>query len=165
MATLLAFGLGAAFTLCGTIAAVISFDAYRDGEETQSWTATSGRVLSSTVDEKRRTTSDGPRVTYAPVVRYEYTVEGVRYEGSRIRARNARGDAEWANERADRFPQGAETTVYYDPDSPEDAVLLRGSESDVVYVGGAIGGLFVVVGLVLLGRLFAQLRRRRRGDS
>jgi hypothetical protein len=159
--------IGIAFTIIGGVMAFVGFDQYRDGKETESWTATDGRVLSATIDEKTRTERRNGRTrtetTYTPVIRYEYTVEGFRYEGDDIRADDRSGNFSWANDLVDRYPVEAETTVYYDPDKPEDAVLIRGAESTQVYLFGGIGGLFGVIGLGALGFLGVLVRRLNRG--
>ncbi len=159
--------IGIALTVLGVFLGYIGIDTYRDGKETESWTATTGRVLSSTVDLDTRTERRNGRTqtkkTYTPLVSYEYTVDGVRYEGDNIRADDHGGGSDRAYEIAGRYPDGAETTVYYDPDSPEDAVLVRGAESTQVYVFSGLGGLFGTIGLGVLGFMGVMFRRLNRG--
>ena len=53
--------------------------------ESKSWPTTQAKVLESTVQEVVRRGSKGARnVTHRPVVRYEYSVAGTRYEGNVI---------------------------------------------------------------------------------
>lgn len=159
--------LGVVFTVIGGVMAFVGYDTYRDGKKTEGWTETSGRVLSSTIDERTRTTRRNGRsetdTTYTPVVRYEYTVDGIRYEGDAVRADDHGGSYDRASEIVDRYPEASETTVYYDPDSPEDAVLIQGSESTQVYLFGGLGGLFGTIGLGALGFLGVMARRLNRG--
>jgi hypothetical protein len=158
--------LGVAFTILGAFLGYVGLDTYRDGKETESWTATSGRVLSSTVDLDTRTERRNGRTqtkkTYTPIVTYEYTVDGVRYEGDNIRADDHGGGSDRAYDIVGRYPQGAETTAYYNPDSPEDAVLVQGAESTQVYVFSGLGGLFGTIGLAVLGFIGVTLRRLNR---
>ena len=161
--------VGIVCTIIGGVMAYVGFDTYRDGQETESWTATSGRVLSSTIDESTRTTRRNGRTetktTYTPEVTYEYTVDGVRYEGDSIRADDHGGGSDRAYDLAGRYPEGSETTVYYDPESPADAVLMRGYETTQVYLFGGIGGLFGIIGLGMLGFIGVMLRRMTRAGS
>ncbi len=159
--------LGIVFTIVGGVMGFVGFDNYRDGKETESWSATSGRVLSSTIDEHTRTERRNGRrhteTTYTPIVHYEYTVDGVRYEGDDIRADDRAGNFSWANNLVVRYPVDAETTVYYDPNKPQDAVLIQGSDTTQVYLFGGIGGVFGVIGLGALGFLGIFVRRLSRG--
>lgn len=161
--------VGLAFTIIGVVLAFVGYDTYRDGKETESWTATTGRVISSTVDLDTRTERRNGRTTtkktYTPIVTYEYTVDGVRYEGDSIRADDHGGGQDRAYDIAGSYPEGSETTVYYDPNSPADAVLMRGYESTQVYLFGGIGGLFGVIGLGMLGFIGVMLRRMNRDGS
>ncbi len=93
-------------------------------QATQSWPATTGTVLTSSVQSKRTGTS----ISFYPVVVYQYTVNGQSYQSQHIKAGeqffNIRiiGDAE-ATVR--RYPSGAQVTVYYNPVNPSEAVLER----------------------------------------
>ena len=159
--------IGVALTILGAFLGYVGFDTYRDGKETENWTATTGRVLSSTVDLDTRTERRNGRTqtkkTYTPLVTYEYTVEGVRYEGDNIRADDHGGGSDRAYDIVGRYPDGAQTTVYYDPDSPEEAVLVQGSESTQVYVFSGLGGLFGTIGVGVLGFIGVTIRRLNRG--
>jgi hypothetical protein len=149
--------------VAGGVMIAIGVDTYRDGKETKSWTATSGEVLSSTVDSETRTVRRNNRkreeTTYIPIVRYAYTVDGVRYEGDDIRADDHGGDVSRAYDIVRRFPEGAETAVYYDPNDPSRAVLVQGAETGQVYLYGGLGGLFGSVGLGILGLAGFVVRR------
>ena len=159
--------VGIVCTIIGVVMAYVGFDTYRDGKETESWTETSGRVLSSTIDESTRTTRRNGRTetttTYTPKVTYEYTVDGVSYVGDDIRADDHGGNYSRASDIVGQYPTGLETTVYYDPDQPKDAVLKRGAESTQVYLFGGGGMLFGTIGLGALWFLAVMLRRLNRG--
>ena len=154
-------------TIAGGVMVAIGIDTYRDGKETESWTATTGHVLTSAVDSETRTVHRGGRsrrdTTYTPIVTYGYTVNGAQFEGDNIRADDHGGSLDRAYDIVDRYPQGAETTVYYDPEHPERAVLVQGAESGRVYLFGGLGGLFGSVGLAMLALAVFIIRRQNRG--
>ena len=128
--------LGIFGALCATIVpliflVVLGVFIYRRSQQgsaakqaAQSWPATTGTVLMSSVQSKRT----GNSTSFYPAVVYQYTVNGQSYQGQRIKAGeqflNIRiiGDAE-ATVR--RYPSGAQVTVYYNPASPAESALER----------------------------------------
>lgn len=82
-----------------------------------------GRILSSKVTEN----SDSDGTTYGAEVRYEYTVDGRRYESDRVRyGAMSTSDGEWASQTVRENPTGSVRPVYYDPQNPTRAVLQTG---------------------------------------
>ncbi|MBN2501351.1 MAG: DUF3592 domain-containing protein [Anaerolineales bacterium] len=93
-------------------------------QASQNWLATTGRVIKSRVE-----VSGGEVASVYPRVIYEYEVEGVKYQADQIKA----GDKFWAARTSqeayntiDRYPEGLEVTVYYNPANPAEATLERG---------------------------------------
>lgn len=89
------------------------------------------RILSSEI----RTKSDSDGSTYAPQVRYEFHVDGQRYESDRVRF-GQMGESNRTPARAivDANPVGATRTAYYDPANPAEAVLYRGVSGQSVFL-------------------------------
>ena len=87
--------------------------------QSPSWPTVAGTVLKSEVDTRL---GKGPR--HQLEVRYEYTVDGRRYDSGRVffgqTAYRFRANAEAA---AERFPVGSHPAVHYDPDDASIAVL------------------------------------------
>jgi len=93
--------LGVVFFGLGAIFVGVGINGYRDGQATESWPSTSGRVTSANVQENvetRRDMNDRPRTerTYTPAVRYEYTIGGRSYLGHRVKADDYGGGADRA---------------------------------------------------------------------
>lgn len=114
------------------------------------WLTTSGRIVSSKVESRRRTgvgETAGTMGNY-PSVTFDYTVRGRHYTGRRIGIGEQMADA-GVEGVLDRYPQGAEVDVYYNPDNPEESVLERELPPDF---GKALGGLvfFVLVFAIVL---------------
>lgn len=87
------------------------------------WRSTSGRVVKSRVE-----VSGGEHTSVSPYVLYEYEVNGRAYQGTQIRAGDKfmrSGSSRDAYETIDRYPEGRQVTVYYDPANPAEAALER----------------------------------------
>jgi hypothetical protein len=87
------------------------------------WLPTTGTVIKSRVE-----VSGGENSTVSPKVIYTYEVRGHLYQCDQIRA----GDKFWsvnssqtAYETIDRYPEGLDVTVYYNPANPNEAALER----------------------------------------
>jgi len=142
----LVFGLAGLFPLALGI-----FDLSR-GMASASWPVAPGRVIESYVSEDRD--SDGDR-TYEPVVRYEYTVNGLTYDGDRVHFGEFSSSDSGRSERiVARYPPGAPVEVHYRPDAPETSVLEPGFNAGIL--------LPLIIGVVFIGvsavTSFAMLR-------
>lgn len=148
-----AIGVCALMVVMGGIFAAVAYDNYRDGEATKAWPATSGEILSSSVDQEvRQERQDNgtirERRTYRPVISYSYTIQGVEYTGHRIRADDSGGSRDKAFDTMNAYPVGSIVDVYYDPADPASSVLRQGADPVAVWLFGGIGSLFLVLGVV-----------------
>src|SRR5262249_45599526 len=89
------------------------------------WPTTSGRIISSGVQEYQVSDEDGRRTQYKVSVVYSYEVRGRKYTSDRLRMGvTVSGTiAGMAKRTARYYPVGDEVTVYYNPKKPGDAVL------------------------------------------
>ncbi len=111
------------------------------------WPVVEGVVLATGVI-KRTSKSDDEFDSYVPSVNYAYPVNGVRYEGDRIRiGLEERGyiREQQAREHLARYPVGAAIAVRYDPKQPETAVLELGQVGAARYLFA--GCLLAAVGI------------------
>ena len=120
--------------------------------KTKNWPTTSGRINETNIAVRhtsRRSNGNTYHSTrYEPMVNYEYQVGGVTYSGVKIQEIGRSYGKSKADEIAANYPVGGLVTVYYDPESPGDAVLVPGGGN--LALGEIIGGVFfVVVGLVI----------------
>ena len=83
------------------------------------WPSTMGIINSSYLD--RRYSSDSGSTDY-PVVEYSYQVSGQAYQGRKI-APGPEVGGTGAGKVVARYPAGAQVMVFYNPQSPSDAVL------------------------------------------
>lgn len=156
---------GAAF-LAGIVVTILLLV---QADESSGWPSTPGKVIESKVEQQRsgggrQLDLDGPVMegnvyTWAAEIRYEYSVEGKDYVGSRIQLDDMDvNDRSRAEGIAAGYPVGKEVDVYYDPDRPDIAVLVPGTMGMVVVT--AVGSLIPLVLALLF--LFAGRKNRRK---
>ena len=101
--------------------------------------------------------------TLAP--RYEYSVNGRTFTGTRYDFSNHRFDVEETHGLRKRYPPESATTCFVDVDAPEKSVLTQAYNSS--YTGGCtIGGVLTALGALLtcLG-VFGRIRNLSAGES
>ena len=131
---------------------------YQRGQATLTWPKVEGIVASSQVDAVRSYYLRGNGIAYYWYVFrsrtiYDYRVNGVAYNSDRASygAQTYAKFTLFAKREAERFTAGDTVDVYYDPNQPEHAVLVRGAPGQwVIWV--------VVVALfALAARLFGWI--------
>lgn len=124
----------------------------------QRFVTTQGTVLSSEVTHHDN--DDG--TTHGVRIKYSYTVAGREYTGDRFRYdKSSSSDSAWARRAVKEHPVGSTTTVYYNPNAPENAVLRPGlAGSDLFMAMFMTPFNAVMVGFWWFG--WSQLRRRWR---
>ena len=110
------------------------------------------QVLDTEIEYRSDSDGDG---TWLPVVHYRYEVGGEQFQASRVTPLNESSSRRRAERIIGDFPVGATVTAYYDPDSPDEAYLIK-RRSIVPYAFILIPGLAMVV-------LATGLRRLRTG--
>lgn len=150
--------LGAVLTAIGLFVALHFGKPVLDrAKASEAWPTVPGVVTHSEVASH---TSDGKRM-YRPDVRYDYEVDGRRYEGSTVwfGGDYSSSSSGGARKVVARYPPGREVAVSYDPEAPYESVLEPGAVFSSYAVLG-IGALFAVIGvLVLLGGVLGVVRR------
>ena len=86
------------------------------------WPSTLGTVTMSAL-EQRRSGNDNSWTDY-PVVQYSYQVNGQVYQSVRL-APGPEVGGSGARKVVAKYPAGAQALVFYDPQSPSDAVLEK----------------------------------------
>jgi Protein of unknown function (DUF3592) len=107
------------------------------------WLVTSGKVVDSKVESRRRgglrQGEDTDTMGNYPLVVFEYTVEGQNYKGKRISVGEQMPDFQVA-ETLGKYPVGAAVDVFYNPLSPGQSVLERDLPPNFIK---AFAGIFV----------------------
>ena len=113
--------LGCVFVILNVIFLAIIFFTQRKMNVVQGWSSAMGTVLASYLE--RRRSGDSGSVNY-PVVQYSYQVGGQTYQGAKIAPGMDVGGT-GAGRVVEKYPQGAQVMVFYDPNNPSDAVLEK----------------------------------------
>ena len=128
------------------------FKARKKSTVVQAWPITAGRLDSAelVVHRNSGTTSKGhstTRVSYEPVVRYVYAVEGKEYKGRNIGLVEAKTGKGAAEKRIAKLRSKPELDVHYNPAEPATAYLdpKADGSSWMFLIGFALIALGVVV--------------------
>lgn len=113
------------------------------------WPSVQGKIKSSTPD-KHGEDDDAlnPRM-YMAMIQYEYWVAPRHYTNDKlfIGGQLRMGFKKKAEGHCQNYPVGAEATVYYDPNNPQDSVLETREVSSGAWLLG--GGVFLVFGVLV----------------
>jgi hypothetical protein len=151
--SLLPIAVGAVFSVIGAGLGLGGVSAIRKARKRAAWPTVTGTLLSTEVIEHRRSVSGkhGSRksVSYEPIVKYSYSVDGKNYSGKRIAADSESMISRRAAEkRIGRFSSAAEISVYYDPKDPKQAVLDTRAVGLAMLFG--IGAALIALGVFTL---------------
>ena len=126
---------GLTIVLAGGIWLIVDRTMFRPARQAkqaaQAWPATTGVVLESYVNTETSydSSSNSNTTQFKPYVVYEYTVNGRRFRSDHIQVSDSfytmgmlPGSAQGV---VNRYPVGANVTVYYNPTNPEEATLER----------------------------------------
>ena len=114
--------------------------------EARSWVPTKCTILHSSIE--RKTDSDG--TTYQPRIDYEYLVNGQRHTSSRYSFFRMTSGRSWAENIVAKYKTGTTHPCFYDPDNPNEAVLLREFSGLGFWFAALFPWLFIGVGGMML---------------
>jgi hypothetical protein len=129
----------------GCFVTVLGIRMCKEARVTWTWPSTEGIVRGTEVLETCGGGLKG-RTEFQPVVTYEYSAGGVTHTGKRIMLVDISSGSRYAHRIIARYPVGTSVTVYYDPASPQDAVLRRGNDGNTIGVP-AVGIFFALIGV------------------
>lgn len=136
------------FFVVSVFMVVIASRRKRQAAQSSVWASTKGKIKTSQVSEHRGYDALQEKVVNSvfPELIYEYDVGGVVYSGSRYSFANAYS-LEESKSICDKYKANDVIDVYYNPDSPADAVLVRGGHADLDVLS-RVGKLLAVGSLV-----------------
>jgi hypothetical protein len=115
------------FIAVGLIIALFTYNAYATRMASKTWPTANGVIIQSEIEEHTRTSSDDPEkeetFISTPKIVYEYRVDGNRFKGTQIALSSPSGNPQ---QLVARYPKGKSLPVYYNPDKPQQAVLVPG---------------------------------------
>jgi hypothetical protein len=103
---------------------------------------------------------DAESSSLVPHLRYQYIVDGTRYQSSRISfaPRSLINDV-WSRELVEKHPEGSRVAVHYDPNGPWQSALFVGVTA-VGFAQPVLGIVFLASAIVIVVRARAGGRRR-----
>lgn len=145
---LLVIIVGIIFAGAGIYMTVTGVSIIRKARASVDWPAVAGRITGSEVKVHRSETGTGrkrrTRTSYKPAVMFAYKVEGVPYSSDKVIFGSDSYDSRYKAEKVvNKYPAGTDVTVYYDPESPDYAVLEPGMKSSSYAM--------LIMGIVFLG--------------
>jgi hypothetical protein len=106
-----------------------------------SWPSTDGVIIQSAL------VGNGPDKDISVLIRYRYTVASQTFENTQVSYAMISNSFQAKQDRVALYPVGRAVRVYYNPESPQDAVLENGQNRGWLVVA-VIGAIFVFAGLV-----------------
>jgi hypothetical protein len=142
--------IGAAFCVVGGGLGFGGLRARRKAKAASSWPTVSGTILSTEVVTHRSSggAKHGTRVSYEPVVKYSYSVDGKEFKDGRIGFVDVSGGKGAAEKRIAAFASRTDLVVHYNPKDPKEAVLDPKASGSLGLF--AIGIFLIVVGALVL---------------
>ncbi|BBO76634.1 hypothetical protein DSCW_40510 [Desulfosarcina widdelii] len=138
------------FLAVGIVIAGFSYNGYRTSLASKSWPNVTGSIVQSEIEKQTSTSGEGAdkktTVKEYPKIAYQYHIDGHQYKSAKISYLSSIGSARQV---VSRYPQGKTIPVYYNPDKPEQAVLVPGNPK-FNYVPYFFAGFFIFFGAVLL---------------
>ena len=136
--------------LTGLFCAGFGLSLIYHGYACKSWPTCEGTVVESEVK-----VMGGRRDSYAPKIKYSYTVSGKAYTSDRY----AYGDTHFWEERdakkiVGKYPPGSPVTIYYSSWNPGMSVLAPGVDSTAWYLlAGGVGCVLIAVLSIRFSRI------------
>lgn len=104
------------------------FQSRRGAGVCRGWPATTGQVLHSSVQRRRKI---GNKTAAYPAVVYRYEVQGASFQSDRIFPGLAAGGDWFAARKVSQYPAGKAVTVYFNPLNPAESVLEKRAPANV----------------------------------
>ena len=150
---------------------VLFWDELSSQIETDDWVGAQGVVISSGIESERSCDYDsegGCSTTHQPFAEYQYDLDGVSYEGTRISytwENTFIGFHSLAESVIDDFQEGEEVTVYVNPDDHDESVLIQGIELKSMSFPIAILLPLVLASQPIQFILMVNYAKRRNSDN
>ena len=109
-------------------------------QASMSWPQVTGTIIGGGIEKSRERDDDGGyRATYTPKVQYRYVVEGITIVGSRIAHVERSYNSRWkAEAEVAPYPVDSPVVVYFNPQKPSEAVLVRKAPGAIIFLCAGI---------------------------
>lgn len=144
---------GFTLILAGTLWFAWSLYSLWKGERSKKWNTTKGIITKSIISESFRK----GRGT-CPIIHYEYFMNGRRLKSDRITWGNVHlsGAKSASREVTDRYKEGKEVRVYYNPDNVAESVLEPGAAQGTI-LSLIVSCVPIIAGIIQLKTGFLEI--------
>lgn len=128
------------FAILGAVFIAVAFYLRKRAAAAALWPSTRGVVVESSL------ANDPSNGRFSFSIRYQYSIAQQSYINSQVSFALIANSYQAKQDVVSRYPVGQEVTVYYNPDSPQDAVLENQQTGGwILFV--VVGAIFVLFGL------------------
>lgn len=146
------------FIIPGIMSIMIGYTSAQYAENSKTWPEAEGRILSVKLERNSSTGFKTPggghssgHTSYKPVIKYEYYVNGVKYESTNLSfGDNSYSDHTKAQNILNGYKTGQYVNVYYKPENPQVVVIDRGFNGIPISLIVGIGFIGVSVPLLIV---------------
>ncbi len=146
------------FIIPGILSIIIGYTSAQYAENSKDWPEAEGRILSVQLERNSTAGIKTPggghssgHTSYKPVIKYEYYVNGVKYESTNLSfGNNSYSDHTEAKNILNGYKTGQYINVYYKPDNPKVVVLNRGFNGIPTSLIVGIGFIGVSIPLLIV---------------
>ena len=145
------------FVNIGLIVMAFGITSLLEAEASKNWPSTNAIIQSSEMERHHGSDSG---TTYSAEVTYEYSVEGDKITGNKIKfGKVSSSDSSDATRYVNKYSEGKKVKAYYNTDDPYDSVLEPGIHGSTWFmpIFGLVFALFGS-GFVLIGLFSKQIR-------
>ncbi len=137
--------------IIGSIFVFSGYHTYKEALKTENWPSVTGTIIETRVirNNIRYSTS------YSPYIKYSYVVENKQYINTVIYSGNMSltGSYETIKDFIDEYPNNSQVMVYYNPNSPQDSVLIPGATAGhfaMIGTGIFVFAISIVLAFILI---------------
>jgi hypothetical protein len=109
--------------------------------DSESWKWVDCHITESTIK-----VISGEGTEYRAIVKYQYSVDGIPYEGDTVRFGRSSAWKSTAEKICKKYPKGVTARVSYNPENPQSSVLIPGI-SPSIYVIVFLSICFLILGI------------------
>ncbi|MBN2043700.1 MAG: DUF3592 domain-containing protein [Anaerolineales bacterium] len=143
-------GLVLALFIGGGVVIFFGIKNRKKAEASNAWPSAGGMITATWIEENTDHDEDGySSTTYTPKWEYKYQVGGYEYTSQKISFGGVTGYGrrKRAQEELDKFPANSQVRVYYDPNDPNQSVLIKGTKGTML--GIIIGVILILVSIII----------------
>jgi hypothetical protein len=146
--------LGAIFTFIGIVIFSIGYYQFFMSNKSRSWNTASGSIFYSKLVKGKNSDDE---ITYRPLIKYKYSVDGMIYRSDRIFYGNMfeQSSPKLSISYIERYPEKSDVIVYYHPYNPEKSVLIPG-ETGYAKQLMILSIVFIASGIIIMNYHFRK---------